>query len=146
MSGCLKGEIPYRIGIGDIEGAKAALQQYQDILGKRNFYIEIMRLGLKQEERVHKELIKLANEFDAPLVATNDCHYFYPDDYKAHQMIIKRMMFSCALVRRKPCLIGSGFVLKRIMLISVHQKKCLSFLMIYLKQSLIPNLLLKNAI
>ncbi len=88
MSGCLKGEIPYRIGIGDIEGAKAALQQYQDILGKRNFYIEIMRLGLKQEERVHKELIKLANEFDAPLVATNDCHYFYPDDYKAHDVLL----------------------------------------------------------
>ncbi|MGB3479801.1 MAG: DNA polymerase III subunit alpha [bacterium] len=88
MSGCLKGEIPYKIGMGDIKGAKAALQQYQDIFGKGNFYIEIMRLGLKKEERVHTELLKLANEFDAPLVATNDCHYFYQDDYKAHDILL----------------------------------------------------------
>lgn len=88
MSGCLKGEIPYKISMGDIKGAKAALQQYQDIFGKRNFYIEIMRLGLKREERVHNELLKLANEFDAPLVATNDCHYFYQDDYKAHDILL----------------------------------------------------------
>jgi DNA polymerase-3 subunit alpha len=53
-----------------------------------NFYIEIMRLGVKKEERVHKELINLANEFDAPLVATNDCHYFQPDDYKAHDVLL----------------------------------------------------------
>jgi len=88
LSGCLKGEIPYKIGMGDIEGAKKSLQEYQDILGKDNFYIEIMRLGVKKEERVHKELINLANEFDAPLVATNDCHYFHPDDYKAHDVLL----------------------------------------------------------
>ncbi|MGB3340344.1 MAG: DNA polymerase III subunit alpha [bacterium] len=88
MSGCLKGEVPYKIGMGDIPGAKAALQQYQDIFGKDNFYIEIMRLGLKREERIHNELIKLANELDAPLVATNDCHYFYPEDYKAHDILL----------------------------------------------------------
>jgi DNA polymerase-3 subunit alpha len=88
MSGCLKGEIPYKIGMGDIPGARAALQQYQDIFGKDKFYIEIMRLGLKREERVHSELIKLAKEFDAPLVATNDCHYFFPEDYKAHDILL----------------------------------------------------------
>lgn len=88
MSGCLKGEVPYKIGMGDIPGAKAALQQYQDIFGKDNFYIEIMRLGIKREEQIHSELIKLANELDAPLVATNDCHYFYPEDYKAHDILL----------------------------------------------------------
>ncbi len=88
LSGCLKGEIPYKIGMGDEAGAKKALQEYQDILGRDNFYIEIMRLGLKQEQRVHKELLTLAREFDAPLVATNDCHYFFPDDYKAHDVLL----------------------------------------------------------
>jgi DNA polymerase-3 subunit alpha len=88
LSGCLKGEIPYKIGMGDIEGARDALQGYIDILGHDNFYIEIMRLGLKQEERVHRELIDLSNKFDAPVVATNDCHYFSPDDYKAHDVLL----------------------------------------------------------
>ncbi len=88
LSGCLKGEIPYKIGTGDEQGARKALQEYQDILGRDNFYIEIMRLGLTKEEKVHNELIKLAKEFDAPLAATNDCHYFFPDDYKAHDVLL----------------------------------------------------------
>lgn len=88
LSGCLKGEIAYKTGMGDIPAARQALQEYQDIFGRENFYIEIMRLGVKKEERVHEGLIKLANEFDAPLVATNDCHYFHPDDYKAHDVLL----------------------------------------------------------
>lgn len=88
LSGCLKGEIPYKIGMGDTAGARKALQEYQDILGRDKFYIEIMRLGIKHEQRVHRELLHLAKEFDAPLVATNDCHYFYPDDYKAHDVLL----------------------------------------------------------
>jgi len=88
LSGCLKGEVPYKISIGDIEGAKSALQEYQDILGRNNFYIEIMRLGIKNEDRIHRELIGMAKEFDAPLVATNDCHYLDPDDYKAHDVLL----------------------------------------------------------
>jgi len=88
LSGCLKGEIPYKIGMGDLRAARDALQTYQDIFGKDKFYIEIMRLGIKKEERVHAELIKIANEFDAPLVATNDCHYFYPEDVRAHDVLL----------------------------------------------------------
>ncbi|HEC79088.1 MAG TPA: DNA polymerase III subunit alpha [candidate division WOR-3 bacterium] len=88
LSGCLKGEIPYKLGAGDLEGARQALQEYQDILGRNNFYIEIMRLGLKREKNIHNSLIELAKEFDAPLVATNDCHYFAPDDYKAHDVLL----------------------------------------------------------
>lgn len=88
LSGCLKGEIAYKIGMGDMPAARQALQEYQDIFGRENFYIEIMRLGVKNEEIVHDGLIKLAAEFDAPLVATNDCHYFYPDDYKAHDVLL----------------------------------------------------------
>jgi DNA polymerase-3 subunit alpha len=88
LSGCLKGEIPYRIGMGDLAAAKKALQEYQDILGPDNFYIEIMRLGMKKEVDVNRELVNLAHEFDVPLVATNDCHYLYPDDYKAHDVLL----------------------------------------------------------
>lgn len=88
LSGCLKGEIPYRIAMGDHAGAKNALKEYQEILGPENFYLEIMRLGMKRESDINRELINLANEFDVPFVATNDCHYFYPDDYKAHDVLL----------------------------------------------------------
>ncbi len=88
LSGCFKGEIPYRINTGDIKGAETALQEYQDIFGKDNFYIEIMRLGLKSEKKVNEILLELSKKFDAPIVATNDCHYFSPEDYFAHDVLL----------------------------------------------------------
>jgi DNA polymerase-3 subunit alpha len=88
LSGCFKGEIPYRLGIGDNNGARQALQDYQTILGKDNFYLEIMRLGLKTEDKINAELLKLSNEFDVPIVATNDCHFFNQDDYKTHDILL----------------------------------------------------------
>ncbi|MEO0155520.1 MAG: DNA polymerase III subunit alpha [candidate division WOR-3 bacterium] len=88
LSGCFKGEIPYRINIGDLKGAEYALQEYQEIFGKDNFYIEIMRLGLKNEEETIKKLLEFSQRYDAPIVATNDCHYFSADDYKAHDVLL----------------------------------------------------------
>lgn len=88
LSGCIKGEIPYRLGIDDHEGARKALVEYRDLMGPDRFFIEIMRLGLKAEERINRQLLALSNEFDIPCVATNDCHYFNQEDYKAHDVLL----------------------------------------------------------
>ncbi len=88
LSGCFKGEIPYRINMGDLRGAEYALQEYQEIFGKDNFYIEIMRLGLRNEEETIKKLLEFSQKYDAPIVATNDCHYFSADDYRAHDVLL----------------------------------------------------------
>ncbi|UCF71503.1 MAG: DNA polymerase III subunit alpha [candidate division WOR-3 bacterium] len=88
LSGCLKGEIPYKIAMGDLEGARKSLAEYVEIFGPENFNLEIMRLGMRSENKIHGELIKLAHEFDVPIVATNDCHYLDVDDYKAHDVLL----------------------------------------------------------
>lgn len=88
LSGCLKGEVPYLLGMGAHDEAKKALLQYQEIFGRDDFYVELIRLGVKREQAIHTELIGLAKECDAPLVATNDCHYFFPEDYKAHDVLL----------------------------------------------------------
>ena len=88
LSGCFKGEVPYRIARGDLEGARRALAEYVDIFGPDNFHLEIMRLGMRTEAKVNSELLKLSHEFDVPVVATNDCHYLNRDDYKAHDVLL----------------------------------------------------------
>ena len=88
LSGCFKGEVPYRIAMGDLDGARRALTEYIDIFGPDNFHLELMRLGLRTEAKVNNELIKLGHEFDVPIVATNDCHYLDQDDYKAHDVLL----------------------------------------------------------
>ncbi|MEO0225974.1 MAG: DNA polymerase III subunit alpha, partial [candidate division WOR-3 bacterium] len=58
------------------------------ILGRENFYIELMRLGSRAQESLNRELVKLAQEFDLPVVATNDCHYLTRDDVLAHDILL----------------------------------------------------------
>jgi len=88
LSGCFKGEVPYRIAMGDLAGARRALTEYMDIFGPDNFHLELMRLGLRTEAKVNSELTKLGHEFDVPIVATNDCHYLDQDDHKAHDVLL----------------------------------------------------------
>ena len=88
LSGCFKGEVPYRIAMGDHDGARRALAEYMDIFGPDNFHLELMRLGLRTEVKVNSELIRLGHEFDVPILATNDCHYLDQDDYKAHDVLL----------------------------------------------------------
>ncbi len=88
MSACIGGEIPKHILAGNMDKAKASLDQYLNILGKENFYLEVMDHGLEEERRVNTELIKLGKEFNVPLVATNDVHYLRREHSEAHDAML----------------------------------------------------------
>lgn len=88
LSGCMQGEIPQLILSNKYEKAKKAVQTYKEILGKDNFYLEIMRLGLQEEKKVNNGLIRLSQETDTPLVCTNDVHYLSKDDSGAHDVLL----------------------------------------------------------
>ncbi|OYD15820.1 DNA polymerase III subunit alpha [candidate division WOR-3 bacterium JGI_Cruoil_03_44_89] len=88
MSACTRGEIAYHILRGNHEAAKGALLEYLDIFGKENFYLELMRLGLKENEIVNGGLLDLSEELGVPCVATNDCHYISEDDSEAHDILL----------------------------------------------------------
>lgn len=88
LSACLKGEVAAAILNGKIKAAKKIIKQYQDILGKKNFYLEIMDHGLHDQKIVNKELVLLGKEFDIPLVATNDVHFLKREHYKSHDLLL----------------------------------------------------------
>ena len=87
-SGCLRGEIPYLLNLGKTDEAFRAALQYQDIFGKENFFIELQENGLEKQQRINRELIKLAQQLSIPLVATNDCHYLQKSDARAHDILL----------------------------------------------------------
>jgi DNA polymerase-3 subunit alpha len=70
------------------EKAEKALDAYRQIFGKENFFIELMDHGLADQKKVFPKLVELAKKFDAPLVATNDCHYFRKEDNLAHDVLL----------------------------------------------------------
>ena len=88
LSGCAKGEIPQLILTGKYEKAKQTILSYQEIFGKENFYLEIMRLGLEDEEVIVNGLKKLSEETDAELVCTNDNHYLQKAGAKVHDILL----------------------------------------------------------
>jgi DNA polymerase-3 subunit alpha len=88
MSGCLKGEINHYILRGDIEKAREVLEFYQGIFGNDNFYLELTRLGIPENEKSIAGLMQLSSEMGAKVVATNDCHYLEAGDIKAHDALV----------------------------------------------------------
>lgn len=88
LSGCLKGEINQLLLRDEPDRAQEILSHYQNIFGKENFYLELTRLGMPENEKSVKELLKLYQEMGAPVIATNDCHYLEAGDAKAHDALI----------------------------------------------------------
>ena len=90
LSACLKGEVPQAALRGDEATALRAAGVYGDILGKRNFFLEIQDhgLGLQDEKTVNSSLMALARKEGIPTVATNDCHYISRDDAEAHDILL----------------------------------------------------------
>ncbi|MSO73139.1 MAG: DNA polymerase III subunit alpha [Rhodospirillaceae bacterium] len=66
----------------------------EDILARlvamfpERLYIELMRHGLKTEERIEPTLIDMAYARDIPLVATNECFFGDESMYQAHDALI----------------------------------------------------------
>ena len=88
FSGCLSGELCEELVAGNYEKAKSVAQQYEDIFGKGNFYLEIQDQGLEQEKKIHEALFRLEKELAIPMVATNDSHYLCGEDSHAHDVML----------------------------------------------------------
>ncbi|MBN2135925.1 MAG: DNA polymerase III subunit alpha [Acidobacteria bacterium] len=88
LTACLKGEINRHITKGDLESAENAANEYRDIFGEKNFFIELQRHGIPEQDTNNKHLIDIARKLNIPLVATNDCHYLDKDDAEAHDALL----------------------------------------------------------
>lgn len=88
MSACLHGEIPSLLLKGDFGGAIRAAEEYREIFGPGNFYLEIMENGLPEQKIVNEGLKSLGERLSLPLVATNDCHYLKKEDASAHDVLL----------------------------------------------------------
>jgi len=87
-TGCPGGEIQTRLRMGAFKEAMAAASDYRDIFGAENFFLEIMDHGIDIESRVKVDLLKLGKELGLPLLATNDLHYTFNEDARAHEALL----------------------------------------------------------
>ena len=88
LSACLAGEVHRYIVKGLYDEAKKKALEYRDIFGEDNYFLELQDHGIPDQTLVNQQLMKMSQETGIPLVATNDVHYTYADDAKAHDILL----------------------------------------------------------
>jgi len=88
LSACLSGEVSVHIARGQAEAAERAAAEYRDIFGPASFFLEVQANGIREQERVNREMTAMGARMGIPLVATNDVHYLRREDARAHDVLL----------------------------------------------------------
>lgn len=87
LTGNLYGEVPSKIlNVGEKQ-AEEALLWWKEMFGD-DLYIEIMRHGQEDENRVNQVLIQFAKKYNIKLVATNNTYYVNKENAHAHDILL----------------------------------------------------------
>ncbi len=87
-TGCPSGEVQVHLRYGQYAAARQAAADFQDILGRDNYFLELMDHGLDIEKRVRDGLLRLAHDLRIPLLATNDSHYVMREDAPSQEHLL----------------------------------------------------------
>jgi DNA polymerase-3 subunit alpha len=88
LSACMSGVPSAYLAQDKCEEAAKAAIEFEEILGKGNYFLEIQEHGLDAQKRIRKSLVDLSKRTGVPLVATNDAHYLMPEDSRAHDVLL----------------------------------------------------------
>ncbi|MEX0359912.1 MAG: PHP domain-containing protein, partial [Allomuricauda sp.] len=87
LTGNLYGEVPNKIlNVGEKQ-AEEALLWWKEQFGE-DLYVEMMRHGQEDEDRVNQVLVQLAKKHEVKLVATNNTYYCDKTDAEAHDILL----------------------------------------------------------
>ena len=86
-TGGLWGEVPYLIlNVGDTQ-AEEAFVWWKEQFGE-DFYVELNRHGIPEEEKVNEVLLQLAHKYGVKYFAANNTYYNHKNDAKAHDILL----------------------------------------------------------
>jgi len=88
LSACLAGELPSLLLQGKKAEAEAHVRRYRSIFGIGNYFIELQKHGIADEEKVAPMLIEMARKIGVPMVVTNDAHYAEQKDAVAQDILL----------------------------------------------------------
>ena len=88
LSACLAGEVQRYIQKGLVDEAGKVAKRYEACFGKGNFFLELQDHGIPTQQMVNSTLLRMSQELDIPLVATNDVHYTYAEDAQPHDILL----------------------------------------------------------
>ncbi|MBK7149311.1 MAG: DNA polymerase III subunit alpha [Bacteroidetes bacterium] len=85
---CLGGMVPQAIIRGGEDAGRKEFEWWLNLFGKENYYIELQRHGMSEQDKVNEVLQKFAKEYDVKIICTNDSHYVDREDSNAHDILL----------------------------------------------------------
>lgn len=86
-TGSLTGEVPHLIlNVGEVQ-AEEAFVYWHNLFGE-DFYVELIRHGLPEEEHVNQVLLKFAEKYQVKVLAQNNTFYLAQADAEAHDILL----------------------------------------------------------
>ena len=88
LSGGAGGWIAHYLASGNDEKALTAAKELESILGKGNFYLEVLDHGLDEQTENIRKIAELSRTTGIPMVAGNDARYLTEADARAHEVML----------------------------------------------------------
>jgi DNA polymerase-3 subunit alpha len=88
LAACLSGEVALWLRQGQYERAKETAAWFARTFGEGNFWLEIQKHGIPEEDLVAEGMLRLGAELGLGVVATNDAHYLRREDAEAHDVLL----------------------------------------------------------
>ncbi len=102
---CIGAEVPQAILNDGEEKAEELFKWWLNIFGE-DYYIELQRHNMKEQEKVNAVLLKFAKKYNVKIIASNDSHYVDQEDYNAHDILL---CVNTGEFQSKPVWKGEGF-------------------------------------
>jgi DNA polymerase-3 subunit alpha len=87
-TGCLSGEVPRALQMGQHDHARKLLDWYMEIFGRDRFFFELQDHDIPELPEVNRQLIELGSRYQAHFIATNDVHYVQPQDAELQDILL----------------------------------------------------------
>jgi len=84
---CLGALVPQTIIRKGEEDAENEFKWWLNIF-QEDYYVELQRHGMEEQERVNKVLLKFAKKYNVKVIASNDSHYVDQKDFNAHDILL----------------------------------------------------------
>jgi DNA polymerase-3 subunit alpha len=88
LAACLSGEVALHLRQHRYDEAKRSAEWFAGTFGRDNFWLEIQKHGIPEEDLVTKGMLELGRELGLGVVATNDAHYLHKEDAESHDVLL----------------------------------------------------------
>lgn len=84
---CIGAYVPQMILQKGEEAAEKEFQWWHNLFGD-DYFIELQRHNMKEQDQVNAVLVKWSRKYNVPIICSNDSHYTNQADYNAHDILL----------------------------------------------------------